>query len=718
MPRKAKTANYDEKAAQRERMRKKRAAERDVVIPAVVDPARKESCKCDLVLYYETYFVPFLSLPPSPIHLEILRSVQDRILYGGSDAIAAPRGFGKDQLLIIAALWAITYGHCAYIAYFCPSMSMAKRRLAWLKFIVETNSLIAEDFPEVVVPVLALEGATQRGSTQTVGGERTRIKWSDDAIVFPSVPDSLSSLRVLQAGGLEGGNRGFNEMGLRPDFLIISDLESNEVARSVTQKEHFEETIEQSLGGLVGPGETLSMFMLCTIFMKDALSERYTDPAQKPEWNGKRYKALVTFPDRMDLWEKFMEIRHEGQTDGTDLQGRGAHAFYVKNKAEMDAGAEVLWKEWYVRKTYRDGSPMEISALESIFTKRCRHGEKFFWCELQNDPQDDKAKLQDLTPKLVSERLNGYPQSIVPANCAKLVAGIDVGKHEIHFSVWAFSPDGSPFCVDYGRVEVPRLLELDMDGTVEDIDKIQGDDARDKAIERRVLAALRHLRDEFRLSGYLDSDDNRREIDLVLVDSGGPKSFQDAVYKFTAESGRRYQSTKGEGSARDQTKFVAPDPNAKNRMVSTHWYKRPRKDRKGSLYHFDADFYKEYGHNRFLQEPGSIGGATLWGNDPKAHRLFGKHICAEEYDDEKGKWVVVGANHWLDTYVLALLASHLLGIRLRLDLVSAPPEPEGDNDAPKPKPKPKPNRQGRTNRSKVRAPSGQGRVIRPRRGAW
>jgi hypothetical protein len=705
---------YDEKAANRERMRARRKAERDVVIPAVVDPARKERCRRDLVLYAKTYIAPYLSLPFSPVHIEILRSIQQRILYGGSNALAAPRGFGKDQLLIIACLWAVSYGHRRYIAYFCPSMSMSKARLRWLKFLVETNPLIAEDFPEIVVPIADLEGAAQKGPTQTVGGERTRIHWGTDLIIFPNVPGSDSALSVVQPGGLDSSNRGFNEMGKRPDFVIISDLESNEVARSETQKETYEETVENTLGGLVGPGETLSMFMLCTIFMKGALSEKYTDPTQKPAWNGRRYKALVDMPERMDLWQEYMELRRESQSTGKDPYGRAAHTFYVKHRDEMDAGAVVLWPEWYVKQTMEDGLPQEVSAIQGIFNKWCDKGDKYFYCELQNDPQDDQNKLADLTPKLVTERLHGYPQGIVPFNCTKVVCGVDIGKAEIHFVVRAYAPDGSPFGIDYGRIEVPRLLELDTGG-IEDLDQIQDDSARDKAIEKRLLASLRQLRDMFRLHGYVDSEGNRRDVDLVLVDSGGPKAFQDAVYQFCHESGKRYQATKGEGTGRNMKKFVVQEPNKKTRVSSTHWYKRPRADRRGYLYHFDADYYKEYVHNRFLQAPGETGCATLWGNEPRAHRLYGKHICGEVYDVEKGKWDVVGPNHFLDATVLSELAASLLGIRLRMDVT--PVALAVDEDVVKGADVTA-SRQGRKNRSAVKAPAGQGRTMKYRKGAW
>lgn len=63
---------------------------------------------------------------------------------------------------------------------------------------------------------------------------------------------------------------------------------------------------------------------------------------KNPLWNRKVFKAIIQWPDRMDLWEQFEGLL---LAQKPRREGEAAHAMalYQANKADMDKGAVVSW---------------------------------------------------------------------------------------------------------------------------------------------------------------------------------------------------------------------------------------------------------------------------------------------------------------------------------------------------------------------------------------
>ena len=177
----------------RARQRRRRASARDIKIPPVVDPARRGRGKNNPKYFLSTYFGHIFTNPFTPDQLRMIRIIRDRLTFGGLQALAAARGDGKTSIAEATAVWSVVYGHVDYAVILGPTASHAKNLLGDIKDLLEFSDLFAQDFPEIAVPIRALEGRPQNAKFQTVDGNQTRMTWSNEEIVLPKIAGSLAS---------------------------------------------------------------------------------------------------------------------------------------------------------------------------------------------------------------------------------------------------------------------------------------------------------------------------------------------------------------------------------------------------------------------------------------------------------------------------------------------------------------------------------------------
>lgn len=644
----------DERLGQREIMRRRRAASRDLHIPECLNPKRRARSKNNLALFKKTYFPHLAYLKSAPFQIARIKKTEQMILYGGNAADAEPRGTGKTTEAMIAAIWALLYGKKKYFLVVRANADESATFIENTKGELERNDLLWEDFPEVCVPIRALEGQPQRAASQTVDGVRTFIKWKADRIVLPTIEGSEASGGILGCVGIEGKIRGLLVDGSRPDFILIDDPETLDSVKSETISKTIEDHITKDIGGLGGPGHIISTLWRCTVIRRGCLADQYTNRDLHPEWNGARRSAMEKWPDRMDLWDAYLKKKEDGARDGDDTTGRAATAFYRKNRRAMDVGALAVWKQNYVRQKGPDGKPLELSAIQHLFNELYRLGEKAFLSEYQNDPPIDDGFAEGLTQEIVADSIGGHPKFIVPADHDILVQGIDLGARLIEFQVKAFAPDGSSSTVDYKAMptNAPKGNLKNPKGDLKE------------ALEARILEALEARRDAELAGIYVDENGNPRSIDLTLVDSG---YMTDVVYRFVKSSGKKFRAIKGLGTGKKMERYKQPKP-AKGIRVGNHWYRKHQRGKPAEdipniwLYLLEVDHWKEYSHQRWLQDLGTPGAAALFGDDPREHLEIARQITAEQYDVEKKEWVKIrAANHYLDTDGYTNAAAEMLG---------------------------------------------------------
>ncbi len=642
----------------RQDMARRRAAARDVQIPPVVNQKRRESCIADPLLFLSTYFPTVYFNDWTDGQREMVAAVVESARHGVSQAIAAPRGDGKTKIVEGCIIYAVVSGVIRFPVIVASDAKASQRILANCKWLLSADChLLAEDFPEVCVPIIALKGDARLAARQTVNGEPTEIGFSKEFLRLPKVAGSVSSGAIIYPLSIEGGMRGLAMGSERPDFVLIDDPETRESASSSYQVSIREEIIDRDIAGLKGQRGALGMVALVTIQTPHSLAARLTDRAIKPAWNGIRRAMIETWPDRTDLWDEYQQRRRAAQESG-DRFAKDATDFYVERREEMDAGSVVTNPHRYMREPGPDGRPLEVSALQSCYNFIADKGIDAFKCEYQNDPSiDELAEAMKLTAKGIECRYSQLQQREAPSECIGVTIGIDVGKYACHWTQIAWRSQGEGFIVDYGVAEVY--------GTDPQADRTQ--------IERAVRTALSNWHDEIATMPIVSASGQSLTTDMVLVDSGDGV-LTDAIYEWVKGlpaipkvcAAKGY----GEGQAPKPRSFGA-DARKAPRIDGHHWFAQLQPHAGVWLYNLDANFWKLWVHERFACALDPDGNATPYSlslflpGKTRQHHSYARHVVAEEFREEftpgrgvKAGWHKVSANnHWLDSTYMACAAA-------------------------------------------------------------
>ena len=633
-----------------ERKRRQRSKAAEIFIPEVKDPQRRERCLADPERFLKTYAPARFRLPFAEHHRAMIEAINERARSGGDKAIAAPRGEGKTQI----ATWMVVYILLARLRDF-PLVLAANGRLAGRVFrqirdaFTDYPDLVA-DFPEVCVPAIELAGAPQRAAKQHVAGERTRIVWTSAEIGLPYVPGSQYGGQYVTSLGMDSAFRGFHINGTRPDFVLIDDPETREVAFSDDQHHNVEQLIDGDVALLAGPDQRISRVILTTVQNRKCYSYRVTSKKLKPSWDGERYQAVTAWPTRMDLWDEYIARRQQAQQAG-DKDGMDAVRWYAERREEMQAGAVVANPYRFAKDTTLSGEAIELDALQAIFNKVADLGMPRVMAELQNDPEDEIGEVEtEITPGAVQSALSRLGRSEKPDG-SRIFVGIDVGKYSCHWVKIAAHGNASANIIDYGVARTHDSVVAM---------------SNPQAIEREILRALLEWRDE------ITADD---PPELCFVDSG---AYTAAVYEFVRLAGGiPFVAAKGHTSRQMRFEGIETKPTS---IVYDHC----RADFQGAesgvwLYNFDSVYWKRRVHEGFrigAYDAGgdwADGGLSLWSSGSvMTHKSFSHHICAEMWEEKfiegkgvVGKWEPKSrANHWLDATAMALAASGVAGFRV------------------------------------------------------
>lgn len=167
---------------------------RDIgAIPPVKNQQLRDDCEFNFKLFCESYFPLVFHKEWSDDHDEAIIKIQNAVKHGGLFALAMPRGSGKTSLVEIGVIWALVYGHRKFIALIGSDEPAATQMLDSIKSEYEHNEKLLQDFPEICVPIAALDGTMQRAHSQLCEGTRTEVKWKGKEIVLPTIKGSRAS---------------------------------------------------------------------------------------------------------------------------------------------------------------------------------------------------------------------------------------------------------------------------------------------------------------------------------------------------------------------------------------------------------------------------------------------------------------------------------------------------------------------------------------------
>lgn len=305
--------------------------------------ARIKRANDDYEFFAHTYFPHYVKKSNSKLHEYLYKRLPEIAdsKTSETDAIAAPRGEAKSTLTTqIFILWCIVTGRKHYPIIGMDAFDQSAIMLEAIKAELEFNPRLAMDFP------------------QCVGQGRV---WQAGVIV------TANNVKI-EAVGSGKRIRGRRHGPYRPDLFVGDDLENDENVQSPLQRDKSESWIKKAVLKLGEAGEKFDTILIGTILHYDSMLARFI---KNPLWRGIKFRALIRYPDNMDLWDRWEELLlNVGQDQ--------AQAFYQAHQPEMQAGAEVSWP---------DARP-----LLTLMLLRARDGHASFDSELQNDPlSDDEA---------------------------------------------------------------------------------------------------------------------------------------------------------------------------------------------------------------------------------------------------------------------------------------------------------------------------------------
>ena len=653
----------DRRDAERNRQAEQSLAGRDIApLPEVVNPQRKADCARNFRLFCESYFPETYSLAWSPDHLKAIEKIETAVLSGGLFALAMPRGSGKSTMTETAALWAMLYGHREFVTLIGATESAALEMLDSIKTELDVNEHLGEDFPEVCYPIAQLEGIPNRCAGQLFHGERTRITWTSNEIVLPTIEGSKASGIIVRVAGITGRVRGMkykrsDGRSVRPSLVIIDDPQTSESAGSLEQTRKRVRVLAGDILGLAGPGLKISGIMPCTIIRPGDMADIILNRNTHPDWNGEKTRMVYKFPTNMKLWDEYAELRAESlRTDGNFQK---ATEFYLANREAMDAGAEVSWEARF--------NHDEVSALQHAMNLKFQD-ETAFMSEYQNDPLPEDT--QDDTLLSVDEicaKVNGLARGHIPLACDKLTMFVDVQKALLFYVVIAWTDDFTGAVVDYGAWPDQHRREFslaDANPTIQSTYPTAG-------FEGALYAALTSLTDDYLGREWTREDGAVLKIERALVDANWGQST-DIIYQFCRQSAHAGVILPSHGryvgaSSKPMTEYRKQPGD----RLGFNWM-MPNVAGKRAIRHviYDSNYWKSFVHARLAVALADKGSLTLYGRIPGVHQLLAEHLTAEYRVKTQGRGRTVDEwklkpqshdNHWLDCCAGCAVCASMLG---------------------------------------------------------
>jgi hypothetical protein len=659
---------------QRERAGRRQAAQsksgRDIGdLPAVVDAKRRERCRKDLAVFLPTYFPAQFVLPFSRDHLAYIRKLQRIVQKGGLSADAMPRGTGKTTIAEGAALYAVLYWFRRFVFLIGADAGKASDLLDSLKIELETNDLLLADFPETCYPIRALEGIAQRAKGQLFEGKPTGMRWEADEITLPTIRGQGGA--IIKTSGIEGGVRGAKSKRrdgstARPDLCLVDDPQTDASARSDTQTAARLNVITGAVLGLAGPGKKIACSVPCTVIRPGDVADKLLDRKLNPAWQGTRTPLAYALPTDVELWDEYFSIRREDQRAEAGVDR--CNAFYIANRAAMDAGADVAWPERFEED--------EISAVQNVQNIRCDRGEDVFAAEYQNAPRIvQTAALPPLTEQQVAERINNRERYTVPEGCDTVTAFIDVQMRCLFYVVMAFRRDFTGYVLDYATWPKQRLQWFEKE-TLTDTFEMQ---FPGMSLEAQIYEALGACTGQILGREYKRDDGVALRVRRCLVDANWGEQT-DTVYNFCRQSPHAalLMPSHGRGIGPDQTPMSRYRAKP-NELVGAEWIISA--GGRGLRYvTIDTNHWKTFADERLRGSIGTKGAYSLYGKSETEHRLFASHLCSEFATRTEGRGRVVNVwkqkptrpdNDFWDGVVNCGVAASTLGITLAI----GPPPP-------------------------------------------
>lgn len=295
--------------------------------------------------WIDTYLPHYVTVKASRFHRELVADLGQLHFTRGQHRIyRGPRGAGKTSYLSKAyPLWCALEGVEPLTLLLAETgPGQAESYLAAIRSELESNDRIRADYPHAA-------GVGPR--------------WVHDTL-------ELRNGCVIKAKGSGGRMLGMAHNATRPTLVIGDDLNARGDAYSPTTRQRrlqWFNTDVMSIGTL----RRTNYVIAGTAIHRDAV---VCALAREGAWTTRTYTAILEWPKRMDLWAEWERV-YSNLAD--DTRANTSREFYAANRADMDAGAEVLWPDW--------------ESLYDLMAHRATIGPSAFDSEKQDRPGVDGA---------------------------------------------------------------------------------------------------------------------------------------------------------------------------------------------------------------------------------------------------------------------------------------------------------------------------------------
>ncbi|WP_321362610.1 phage terminase large subunit [uncultured Celeribacter sp.] len=347
--------------------------------------------------FMETYLPHYVKGDHSLFHQAIFARVPEIMTSekGVRDLFIAPRGSSKSTHLSLGfALYLIVLQKTRYTLEVCDVYAQAALLIEAIKAELTTNVRLQNDFPE----------ACGQGRV-----------WREGEIV------TRQNIRVEGLGALQK-LRGRRHGPYRPDTMFFDDIENDEAVRSPEQRKKLEQWINRAALKVGPPDGSMNVIWVGTVLHYDAVLVR---AAKSPVWRLTEFQAIMTWPDRMDLWDEFEEIyANDGEEAATD--------FYRAHKADMDAGAVINWPSvqpllWLMLERAASHDAFQTEYQNKPISEGNPFGDLTYWVQRQTD----WIFFGAIDPSLGKKKKGRDPSAILIGGYDRINARMDVVEASI-----------------------------------------------------------------------------------------------------------------------------------------------------------------------------------------------------------------------------------------------------------------------------------------------
>ncbi|WP_218012222.1 phage terminase large subunit [Bacillus thuringiensis] len=264
-------------------------------------------------------------------------------------AWSVPRGHAKSAYLSnMYPVFSIVFNIRRYILILSETIGMSRKFVEWVSDQLKYNRKLREDFGELLQPKKQLNAKDNIDGFETANG------------------------CYVQASSTGGQLRGSRYKNFRPDLIVLDDLESSKNTNTVELRSKTLDWFNKNIIPM-GDVERTGIIYMGTLVHASGLLPHVLDRA---DFDGKIFSAIVSEPDRPDMWEEYEEI-YRNQENPNRLDE--AVQYYSDNKEEMDKGVRTLWNDRF--------------PYYKLMMEKVNIGSKAFGSEFLNKPIDDESAI-------------------------------------------------------------------------------------------------------------------------------------------------------------------------------------------------------------------------------------------------------------------------------------------------------------------------------------